>query len=78
LGKVDKREKTVTRTFATLLLIVIMALACIGVFGFVTLVLGPFIPAAVSPATASYSQTSTVTSSILTTVKATVSTIATP
>jgi hypothetical protein len=43
-----EREKLVSPTFATLLLIVVMAVACIGVFGFVNLVLGSIFHGAAS------------------------------
>src|SRR5271157_3686483 len=43
-----EQEKLVSQTFATLLLIVVMAVACIGVFGFVNVVLGSFFHVATS------------------------------
>lgn len=49
IGAVERLE--VNQTFATLLLIVVMALACIGVFGFASALLNSLFPGATHAAT---------------------------
>ena len=59
IGAVERLE--VNETFATLLLIVVMALACIGVFGFASALLNSFFPGATHAATLTVTSSSTST-----------------